>query len=414
MVTQIARADCERLDAADPLVSVRERFRLPPSIIYLDGNSLGALPAHTQARVVDVIEKEWGEDLIRSWNAHDWIGLPARIGARIAPLVGANEDEIIVADSTSVNLFKLAAAAFQLNAPRRAIVSERGNFPTDLHVLQGLAGMLGSAVELRLVAREDIASALDESVALLALTHVHYQTGALHDLAALTARAHAVGAFVLWDLSHSAGALELFLGRDAADFAVGCGYKYLNGGPGAPAFLYVARRHQSVLRQPLSGWMGHAAPFEFTDDYRPALGIARMLCGTPVILGMAALAEGVATFDGVCMADVRVKSKALGELFLERLEAECSDCGFAIACPRDSEARGSQVALRHRDGYAIVQALAARNVIGDFRAPDILRFGFAPLYTRYVDVWDAVERLGSVMREESWRDERFKRRAAVT
>ncbi len=393
---------------------MRARFQLPASIIYLDGNSLGALPARTPARIADVVRKEWGDDLICGWNVHDWIGLPVRIGAQIAPLLGAHADEVIVADSTSINLFKLAAAALRLNAPRRAIVSERGNFPTDLHVLQGLADMPGAAVELRLVAREDIASALDENVALLVLTHVHYRTGALHDLATLTARAHEAGALALWDLSHSAGALELFLGRDAADFAVGCGYKYLNGGPGAPAFLYVARRHQNTLRQPLSGWMGHAAPFEFTDDYRPAAGIARTLCGTPVVLAMAALAEGVATFDGVRMADVRAKSRALGDLFLERVEVECGDCGFAIACPRDSDARGSQIALGHSQGYAIIQALIARGVIGDFRAPNTLRFGFAPLYTRYVDIWDAAERLGSVMREGSWRDERFGRRASVT
>lgn len=414
MVTAIARADCERLDLADPLASVRARFRLPTSTIYLDGNSLGALPARTAARIAEVVGKEWGDDLIRAWNLHGWISLPGRLGTRIAPLLGAHADEVIVADSTSVNLFKLAAAALRLSAPRRVIVSERGNFPTDLHVLQGLADMLGGAVELRLVARDDIASALDGEVALLVLTHVHYRTGALHDLAGLTARAHEVGAVALWDLSHSAGALEMFLDRDGADFAVGCGYKYLNGGPGAPAFLYVARRHQNLLRQPLSGWMGHAAPFDFVDEYRPAPGIARTLCGTPEVLGMAALAEGIATFDGVRMADVRAKSKALGDLFLARVEAVCGDCGFALACPRESDARGSQVSLAHPDGYAIVQALIAEGVIGDFRAPDVLRFGFAPLYIRYVDVWDAAERLSAVMRNGSWRDERFARRAQVT
>lgn len=413
-MTQIARADCERLDRADPLAPVRSRFRLPTSTIYLDGNSLGALPVRTPGRMAEVIDREWGDDLIQSWNLHDWIGLPARIGARIAPLIGARQDEVIVADSTSVNLFKLAAAALRLNSPRRAIVSECGNFPTDLHVLQGLAGLLDGAAELRLAAPEDIGLALNESVALLVLTHVHYRTGAIHDLAALTARAHGVGALVLWDLSHSAGALELFLDRDEVDFAVGCGYKYLNGGPGAPAFLYVARRHQNVLAQPLSGWMGHAAPFDFGDDYRPAPGIGRTLCGTPVVLGMAALDEGVATFDGVRMADVRAKSKALGNVFLQRVEVECHDCGFEIACPREGDARGSQVSLRHPNGYAIVQALMARGIIGDFRAPDIMRFGLAPLYTRYVDVWDAVERLGAVMREQTWKDARFERRSQVT
>ncbi|HEX4160408.1 MAG TPA: kynureninase [Rhizomicrobium sp.] len=408
------RADCERLDAEDPLAHGRARFRIPQSVIYLDGNSLGALPVATPARLADVIEKQWGEDLIRSWNTHDWIGLPARIGARIGPLIGAEGDEVIAADSTSVNLFKLAAAGLRLNAPRRVILSERGNFPTDLYVLQGLEGMLGGAAELRLVAREEIISALDETVALLVLTHIHYKTGAIHDMAALTEAAHRAGALALWDLSHSAGAVELFLDRDGADFAIGCGYKYLNGGPGAPAFLYVARRHQQRLQQPLSGWMGHAAPFQLSDDYRPAAGIARTLCGTPAVLAMAALDEGVATFDGIAMRGVRDKSKALGDLFLALVESRCADAGFEIACPRDGDARGSQVALRHAEGYAIVQALIAQGVIGDFRAPDILRFGMAPLYTRHVDVWDAVDRLADIMRQESWCDACFRTRAAVT
>jgi kynureninase len=410
----ITRADCERLDAEDLLAHARARFRLPDSIIYLDGNSLGALPAATPGRLAEIVEKEWGEDLIRSWNAHDWIGLPGRIGAQIAPLIGAETDEVIAADSTSVNLFKLAAAGLRLNAPRRVILSERGNFPTDLYVLQGLEDMLDSAVELRLVTCDEIASALDESVALLVLTHIHYKTGQLHDMRVLTEAAHRRGALALWDLSHSAGAVELFLDRDGADLAIGCGYKYLNGGPGAPAFLYVARRHQQHLQQPLSGWMGHAAPFEFGDSYRPAEGIARTLCGTPAVLAMAALAEGVATFDGIAMRDVRNKSKALGDLFLALVKMRCAGAGFEIACPLDADRRGSQVALRHAEGYAIVQALIAHGAIGDFRAPDILRFGFAPLYTRYVDIWDAVERLAAIMGQESWRGARYQTRAAVT
>jgi len=410
----ITRADCEHRDTEDPLAHARARFRVPESVIYLDGNSLGALPAATPARLADVTEKEWGADLIRSWNAHDWIGLPARIGARIAPLIGAECGEVIAADSTSVNLFKLAAAGLRLNAPRRVILSERGNFPTDLYVLQGLVGMLGGAAELRLVAREDIPSAFDESLALLVLTHIHYKTGALHDMNALTQAAHAAGALVLWDLSHSAGAVELFLDRDRADFAIGCGYKYLNGGPGAPAFLFVAEHLQKQLRQPLSGWMGHAAPFEFGDEYRPAEGIARTLCGTPAVLAMAALAEGVATFDGIAMRDVRNKSKALGDLFLALALSRCAGAGFEIACPRDADQRGSQVALRHAEGYAIIQALIEQGVIGDFRAPDILRFGFAPLYTRYADIWDAVDRLAAITTGARWREERFQIRAAVT
>lgn len=408
------RADCERLDAGDPLAHARARFRVPDSVIYLDGNSLGALPVATPARLAQIVEKEWGESLIRSWNAHDWIGLPAHVGARIAPLIGAESNEVIAADSTSVNLFKLAAAGLRHKAPRRVILSERGNFPTDLYVLQGLAAMLGDAVELRLVAREEILSALDETVALLVLTHIHYKTGAFHDMAALTAAAHKAGALTLWDLSHSAGAVELFLDRDGADLAIGCGYKYLNGGPGAPAFLFVARHLQQQLRQPLSGWMGHAAPFEFGDEYRPADGIPRMLCGTPAVLAMAALAEGIASFDGIAMRDVRAKSMALGDLFLALVESRCAAAGFEIACRREAVLRGSQVALRHAGGYAIIQALIAEGVIGDFRAPDILRFGFAPLYTRFVDIWDAVDRLAAIMRDEPWRHARFHARATVT
>jgi kynureninase len=411
---KIERADCERMDAEDPLAHARARFRIPEFLIYLDGNSLGALPAATAGKLTQVVEKEWGEGLIRSWNAHDWIGLPQRIGARIASLIGADGDEVIAADSTSINFFKLAAAALRLNAPRRVIVSERGNFPTDLYVLQGLRDLLGGAVELRLVGAEEILPALDDSVALLALTHIHYKTGAVHDMRALTHAAHAVGALALWDLSHSAGAVELFLDRDGADLAIGCGYKYLNGGPGAPGFLFVARRHQPHLLQPLGGWMGHAAPFDFGEDYVPAEGIARTLCGTPAVLGLAALAEGLATFDGIAMRDLRAKSKALGDLMLALMEARCPQTSFEIACPRNAEQRGSQVALRHPEGYEIIQALVSRGVIGDFRAPDILRFGLTPLYTRYIDVWNAAEQLALVMAKEDWRNERYRRRSPVT
>ncbi len=408
----INRADCAALDAGDRLGPARARFRLPEGVIYLDGNSLGALPVAAPGRLADVIESEWGRDLIRSWNAHDWIGLPARLGAQIARLIGAGGDDVIVADSTSVNLFKLAAAAIRHARPRRVILTERDNFPTDLYVLQGLEALLGGAIELRQVERGKLAESLDDSVALLALTHIDYRTGELHDMGALTQAAHAKGALVLWDLSHSAGAVELFLGRDGVDLAIGCGYKYLNGGPGAPAFLFVARRLQSVLQQPLSGWMGHAAPFDFTDRYRPADGMARFLCGTPAVLSMAALSCGLDSFDGIAMRDVREKSKALGDLFLALAEARCP--GLAVACPRDSDRRGSQVSFRHADGYALMQALIARGVIGDFRAPDVMRFGFAPLYTRFVDVWDAVDHLAAILADGSWRDERFAARALVT
>lgn len=402
------------MDAGDPIAHVRERFFLPEGVVYLDGNSLGALPKTVPSRLAEVAGREWGRDLVRSWNSSGWIDLPRRIGAQIATLIGAAADEVIVADSTSINLFKLAAAALRHAAPRRLVLSERGNFPTDLYMLQGLEQLSGDRMTLRLVDREQIASSLSTDVALVVLTHVHYKTGEIHDLRALTKLAHDAGVLVLWDLSHSAGALELFLDRDLCDLAVGSGYKYLNGGPGAPAFLFVARHLQEQLHQPLSGWMGHAKPFDFDDSYAPAPGIARQLCGTPAVLSMAALAEGVATFDGIAMAAVRDKSTRLGDLFLQLFEERCVASGFQPGCPRDGEARGSQVALRHPHGYEIVQALIAAGVIGDFRAPDVLRFAMTPLYTRYVDIWDAVDRLAAIMSSGSWRDTRFQTRAAVT
>jgi kynureninase len=410
----LTRDDCRRLDADDSLAFARQRFSIPEGMIYLDGNSLGALPRTTLPRVADMVAREWGHDLIQSWNKADWIGLPQRVGARVATLIGANADEVIAADSTSVNLFKLAAAALKHQAPRKLVLTERENFPTDQYVLQGLDALLGDAAELRTVARGELLDALDNTVALLALTHVDYKTGAVHDMAALSAAAHKVGALALWDLSHSAGAVELALHRDGADLAIGCGYKYLNGGPGAPAYLFVARHLQDKLVQPLSGWMGHAAPFEFATEYRPAGGMTRFLSGTPVVLGMVALEEGLKTFDGVSMRDLQAKGGALGDLFLAQVEAQCGDAHFILACARDSSRRGCQMSLRHPHGYAIMQALIADGLIGDFRAPDVMRFGFPPLYTRYVDIFDAVTKLADVIRRGIWREERFSVRAAVT
>jgi kynureninase len=407
----IARADCVALDATDPLAFARERFSLPEGAVYLDGNSLGALPRATPARLASVATQEWGEDLIGSWNSAGWMDLPARVGARIAPLIGAEADEVIAADSTSVCLYKLAAAAAALRPERRVVLSEPGNFPTDLYVLQGLCDAHG--LQLRTVAAEQISAALTEDVAILVLTHVHYKTGRLHDMAALTARAHSVGALSLWDLSHSAGAVALDLTGAGTDFAVGCGYKYLNGGPGAPGYMMAARRHHRAMRQPLTGWFGHGAPFAFDDDYRPAEGMARLLSGTPGVLGLAALEEGLKTFDGVSMAAVRTKSVALSDLFIALLEARLPGV-FDLASPREAAQRGSQVALRHKDGYPIMQALIAAGVVGDFRAPDILRFGFTPLYIGYADVWDAVQRLAAVMAGDLWREPRFAARLAVT
>ncbi|MES2342123.1 MAG: kynureninase [Pseudomonadota bacterium] len=398
-------------DRADPLAARRDLFELEDGLIYLDGNSLGALPRAVKGRLAQAVEAEWGRGLIRSWNTADWIGLPARVGARIAGLIGAAPGEVIAADSTSVNLFKLAAGALAMRPGRKVILSEPGNFPTDLYILQGLARFL-PGVELRLAAPGELPAALDNGVALLLLTHAHYKTGALHDMQALTARAHEVGALALWDLSHSAGALEVDLNGAGADLAVGCGYKYLNGGPGAPAFAFIAARHQADFQTPLTGWMGHAQPFAFRDDYAPGAGMLRALCGTPSVLGLTALEAALTAFDGVAMADLRTKSRALGDLFLDLAAERCP--GFGVACPRDSAQRGSQVSLTHPHGYPIVQALIARGVVGDFRAPDVLRFGFAPLYVRYVDVWDAVEHLVQVMAREEWREDRFNQVAAVT
>jgi kynureninase len=407
----LTREACEALDRDDPLAERRTMFLLPEGTIYLDGNSLGAMPRAVRGRLAQAIDREWGQDLIKSWNTADWINLPARVGAKIAPLIGAEADEVIAADSTSVNLFKLAAGALALRPGRKVIVSEPGNFPTDLYILQGLRDFL-PGVELRIVEPGRLLEALDEDVALLLLTHVHYKTGAVHDMAALTAAAHEVGALALWDLSHSAGALAVDLNGCGADLAVGCGYKYLNGGPGAPAFLYVARKHHLNFRTPLSGWMGHAAPFAFADNYAPAGGILRTLCGTPSVLGLTALDAALGAFDGVAMAEVRAKSMKLGDIFLSLIEAR--DLGFGLGCPRDSARRGSQVSLTHPHGYPIVQALIARGVVGDFRAPDVLRFGFCPLYLRYIDVWDAVDRLAAIMAVGEWREPRFHEVAAVT
>jgi kynureninase len=420
------RQDCLALDAQDRLASLREQFTLPAGRIYLDGNSLGALPRATPARVAQVVTQEWGEHLIESWNTAGWIDLPQRVGDKIARLVGAGVGELVVADSTSVNLFKVLSAALTIakaDAPqqpeRRVILSERGNFPTDLYIAEGLARERGC--ELVLVDEpEAIAARLATGrVAVMMLTQVDYKSGRVHDMPALTRQAHEHGTLALWDLAHSAGALPVALTDSGADFAVGCGYKYLNGGPGAPAFVWVHPRHAGRFWQPLSGWMGHAAPFEFTPAYRPAAGIARYLCGTPALLSMAALECGVDTllaaepFGG--MAALRAKSLALTDLFIALVEQRCAGQGLVVITPREHALRGSQVAMsRHEGAYAMVQALIGRGVVGDFRAPDVLRFGFTPLYLRFVDVWDAVEHLRQVLESGEWRDARFNRKAAVT
>jgi kynureninase len=413
-MSALTRAACKALDAADPLASWRTRFALPDGLIYLDGNSLGPLPRATEGLIQDVVRRHWGEDLITSWNRHGWVDLPQRLGAKVARLIGAAAHEVVVADSTSVNLFKLIAAALGVRPGRRVVLSERSNFPTDLYVAEGLEDLLGERMELRLIAREELEAALDEDTALLMLTHVDYRTGRMHDMARLTRAAHDAGALALWDLAHSAGAVPVDLDAAGADLAVGCGYKYLNGGPGAPAFLFVAERWHEQVRQPITGWFGHAQPFAFERAYQPARGITRFLAGTPPILSLKALEAGVDMLLEVERAELRRKSIALTEVFIRLVDERCAGCGFTIASPRAAGERGAQVALSHVEGYAIVQALIARGVVGDFRAPDLLRFGFAPLYVRFVDVWDAVDALRAVMTEGSWDRPAFKQRAAVT
>ncbi|HEY3845633.1 MAG TPA: kynureninase [Acetobacteraceae bacterium] len=409
---RITRDALAAVDAADSLAPFRERFILPDGVIYLDGNSLGPVPKATPGRVAEVVACEWGQSLIRAWTDHGWILSPARVGEKIGRLIGAAPGSTVVADSTSVNLFKLLAAALDARPGRPVILTEAGTFPTDLYMAQGLTALLGRGHSLRIV--DDVLRVLGPDVAVLMLTHVNYRSGAMHDMAAVTRAAHEAGALVLWDLSHSVGAVPLQLAADDVDLAVGCGYKFLNGGPGAPAFLSVAPHLQAGLRLPLTGWLGHAEPFAFDPVYRPAEGVARGVVGTPPVLSLAALEVGVDLMLQAPMAELRAKSVHLDGLFLSLVAQECAGDGFEPLTPTDASRRGSQVSFAHSDGYAIMQALIERGVIGDFRAPNVLRFGLAPLYVRYTDVWDAVAILGEVMRNGAWRDTRFQARRNVT
>lgn len=418
-VSTPTRADVERLDAQDPLASARERFSLPPGLIYLDGNSLGALPVGVADRVAGVVTAEWGTGLIGSWNSAGWIGLHRSVGAKIGRLVGAQEGEVVAADSTSVNLFKLLVAAHRMRPDRRVVLTEHGNFPTDGYIVDSVARLCG--LEVLRVDPDRVLAALGATrprniadIAVVVLTHVDYRTGRMHDLHAVTRAAQSAGALMLWDLAHSAGAVPVDLTGAGADLAVGCSYKYLNGGPGAPAFAFVARRLQDELDQPLTGWLGHQAPFALEPTYRPAVGIDRAQCGTPPVLSLAALDAALDAFDGVSMRELRAKSLSLTELFIALVDARVGSYGVELASPRDGEHRGSQVSVRHPHAYEIVQALIARGVVGDFRAPDLARFGFAPLYLRHVDVWDAVEHLLAVVAGEEFRRPEHGVRSAVT
>jgi kynureninase len=427
--------DCQQLDAQDHLRPLREHFSLPDGVIYLDGNSLGVLPKTAAARVAEVITQEWGQGLIRSWNSAGWFSLPQRMGDKIAPLIGANPGEVVATDSTSINLYKVLSAALNIaaqDAPhRKIIVSERSNFPTDLYIAEALCKERG--YQLQLVEPEEITASLTKEVAVLMLTHVNYRTGAMHDMVVVTAAAHKAGALTVWDLAHSAGAVPVALNDTGADFAIGCGYKYLNGGPGAPAFVWVNPQHAERFWQPLAGWWGHATPFEFSPDYRPAPGITRYLCGTQPILSLAALECGLDVFAAAQalggMAALRTKSLALTDLFIELVEQRCGGHGLGLATPLAHARRGSQVCLtrehathgaNNSGAFAIVQALIARGVIGDFRAgdgarhKDILRFGFTPLYVGFEEVWHAVEHLKQVLESGEWQRPEFKQKHTVT
>lgn len=411
------RAACLALDASDPLAPLRDRFDLPEGVIYLDGNSLGARPRAALERARDVVGQEWGHGLIRSWNTAGWFALPGRLGDRLAPLVGAKDGEVVVTDTTSLNLFKALAAALAMQAERdparKVIVTERSNFPTDIYMADGLARWLDRGYRLHLVdAPEALDAAIRDDCAVLMLTHVNYRTGRMHDMAALTALAHARGALAVWDLAHSAGAVPVDLNGADADFAVGCTYKYLNGGPGAPAFIWVPRRHQAAFRHPLTGWWSHAAPFAMSHGFEAADGIGRALCGTQPVVSLALVECGLEIFEATDMEALRAKSLALTDLFIALVESRCAAHPLGLVTPRAHGQRGSQVSFTHPHGYAVMQALIARGVIGDYREPEIMRFGFTPLYTSFVDVWDAVETLRDILDAEAY-DTRAER-SAVT
>lgn len=402
------RADCLARDAHDPLAALRTRFDLPEDVIYLDGNSLGARPASALARAQEVVAREWGADLIKSWNTAGWFDLPKRLGDRLAPLVGAAAGEVAVTDTTSLNLFKALAAALRIQSEgaasdRRVIVTERSNFPTDIYMAEGLSRWLERGYRVRLVdSLDEIPAALDQDAAVLMLTHVNYRTGYQHDMAGLTRLAHDAGALVVWDLAHSAGAVPVDLAGAGADFAVGCTYKYLNGGPGAPAFIWVPQKHQAQFDHPLSGWWGHAAPFAMAPAFAPVAGIGRALCGTQPIVSLALVECGLEIFEATDMAAIRAKSLALTDLFIDLVESRCAGHPLGLVTPREHARRGSQVSLTHPHGYAVMAALIARGVIGDYREPEIMRFGFTPLYTSFADVWDAVEILKDILDRQDY------------
>ena len=413
-MTKLTRDFFLDLDLRDVLAPLRNEFSLPEGLIYLDGNSLGAMPLSAEARARDVVVREWGQDLITSWNRNGWFHLAEKLGDKIARLIGAEAGEVMVCDATGINLYKLLSMALDMRPDRRTIIMEGSNFPTDNYMAQGLISRMGQGHQIKFAEQDTILDAITEDVAVVSLTQVHYKTGQLLNMKQITDRAHEVGALVIWDLCHSAGALPVDLKGCDADFALGCGYKFLNGGPGAPAFIHVARRHQGKATQPLTGWWGHAAPFAFEKDYRPADNIWQTLTGTQPILSLSVLECGLDIFSHVDMADIREKSLNLGDYFIALMEEYCADFGFSLATPRERQNRASQVSFTHPRGFAIMQALIADGVVGDFRTPDIVRFGLTPLYCRYIDIWDAVMRLKSIMEQELWNKPEYHKLTAVT
>ncbi|MBU3029524.1 kynureninase [Paracoccus marinaquae] len=411
----LTRDDCARLDAQDELSALRDEFALPDGVIYLDGNSLGALPKGAVATLSKAVEQEWGQGLIRSWGEAEWFSLPERLGDRLGRLIGAAPGQVVVCDGTSINIYKALRAAMEMRPDRKVLVSELGSFPTDLYMLEGaLIGADGYSTRLLGRDDDDIANLLDDQVAAVLLSNVDYRSGRLLDMERITRQAHEAGALVIWDLCHSAGVIPLELDAIGADFAVGCSYKYLNGGPGAPAYIYVAERHHDSARQPLSGWWGHAAPFAFESSFRPTAGIRRFLVGTQSILGLKGVEAAMDLFEGVDMQAIRRKSRNLCDSFIQLVEQHPDCRALRLASPREAEERGSQVAFDFAGGYAVVRAMIEQGVIGDFREPGIMRFGLAPYYLRFTDLFDAVEVMADCLRREVWMDPKYATRETVT
>ena len=413
-MANITRKNLERLDREDPLAVFRDEFYLPEGMIYLNGNSLGAMPRKAVDRARRVVEVEWADGLIGSMNTAGWYELPQTLGRKVAPLVGAKPNEVVLTDSAGIVQYKALAAALQIQPDRRVIVMEGSNFPTDNYMAQGLVGQLDDGYTIRFAEADEMIDAIDEDVAAICITHVHYKTGHILDMAAITERAHSVGAAAVWDLCHSLGAMPIDLNGCKVDFAVGCTYKYLNGGPGAPALLFAAERHHGKYHQPLTGWYSHAEPFNFERDYRPAPDVRQMLSGTQPTVSLSIAEIGIEITLRADMQAIREKSMRMTDLFIELVEERCGREDFTLVSPRDAKRRGSQVSFHHDEGYPIIRAMHDRGVICDYREPGNMRFGFAPLYTRYVDVWDAVDILRDILDNDAWNDARYRSRAAVT